>query len=95
VHIDVEDDADALTPQPGPLPERMEIAATIETLLGDAIRPSRLQIHYLGSRMEIEVILTRPAWDKIDPDALKRRTDSLLQSQSQYRSITFFVQHAP
>jgi len=95
VHIDVEDDAELQTPQPGPIPERKEIAAKIQTLLGDEVLPSRLQIHYLGLRLEVEVILTQKAWSRIDTDALKLRTDSLLESQPQYRSITFFVQHAP
>lgn len=97
VHIDVEDeDQDALrTPEAVKLPERARISATIDSLLGDDVQPSRLQIHYLGLRMEVEVVLTPPAWDKVDPEALKLRLAHLLESEPYYRSITFFVQHAP
>jgi cation diffusion facilitator family transporter len=95
VHIDPEDDGDLQTPPPGPPPERAEIRAAIEAILGDADRLRRIQIHYLGHRIEIEVMLAADLPSQADVDALKERTRSLLETDPRFRAITFFVQVAP
>lgn len=95
VHIDPEDDTDLQTPPPGPLPERRDVLTNIKALLGDEIEPLRLQIHYLGLRVEIELMLSGADWHRVDQHALKQRTRELLEAHSEYRSITFFVQNAP
>ncbi len=96
VHIDAEDDDQLQTAAPGPLPERVEVLRTIRELLdGDAIEPLRVQLHYLGDRIEAEVVLQPSSWSRIDADALGKRVTELLSSRPQYRSITFFVQVAP
>lgn len=96
VHIDAEDDDQLQTAAPGPLPERVEVLKTIRELLdGDAIEPLRVQLHYLGDRIEAEVVLQPSSWSRIDADALGKRVTELLSSRPQYRSITFFVQVAP
>lgn len=96
VHIDAEDDDQLQSAAPGPLPERADVLATVRDLLGsDAHEPLRVQLHYLGGRVEAEVVLRPSSWSKVDPDALRKRVDRLLASQPEYRSITFFVQVAP
>jgi cation diffusion facilitator family transporter len=96
VHIDAEDDDQLQTAAPGPLPERTEVLATIRELLGsDTIEPLRVQLHYLGDRVEAEVVLRPSSWSTVDPDALKERVARLLSSRPQYRSVTFLVQVAP
>lgn len=94
VHIDPEDDTDLQLPPPGRLPERDEVKADVAMLLGDETPPLRIQIHYLGHRMEVEVMLSAPTWEMLDRCALKQRTDALISHRPQYREITFFVLHA-
>lgn len=95
VHIDPEDDTDLQTPPPGPLPERSDVLNSVKKLLGDEIEPLRLQIHYLGLRVEIELMLSGADWHRVDPHALKQRMRAVLDTHPEYRSITFFVQRAP
>lgn len=96
VHIDAEDDGQLQSAAPGPLPDRSDVVATVRELLGsDVAEPLRVQLHYLGGRVEAEVVLRPSSWSEVDPDALKERVDRLLASQPEYRSITFFVQAAP
>lgn len=95
VHIDPEDDADLQAAPPGPLPERAEILDEVRTLLGaDAPAPKRVQIHYLGQRVEVEIILATP----LAPaalDALARRREACLRSHPRYRAIRVYCQLAP
>jgi len=95
VHIDPEDDGDLQTVPPGPLPERDEVVAMVHALLGtDALEPKRVQIHYLGNRVDVEVLL--PA--ALPPDseaALQRRRQAWLAEHAHYRSISFYGQTAP
>ncbi len=94
VHIDPEDDTDLQTPPPGRLPERTEVRTDIAGLLGGGVTPSRVQIHYLGHRVEVEVMLPARTWRELDPRALKERTGALIHHRPEYRAITFFVQDA-
>lgn len=96
VHVDAENDAARrATDLPG-LPERSEIVHAIHALLGgDVPAPTRIQLHYLGDRVEAEVILPEGAAAQLDIDALKRRTSAKLATDRRYRDIAFYVQIAP
>lgn len=96
VHIDAEDDGVRLNAPPAALPERSEIVQAVRDLLGgDAPAPLRVQVHYLGSSIEVEAILPHSAWARIDLDVLAERIDELRAREPKYRAITFFVQAAP
>ncbi|WP_418647405.1 cation diffusion facilitator family transporter [Thauera butanivorans] len=99
VHIDPEDDGGPRAMPAGPLPARKDVAAAIGQLLGigpgsDAPAPLRIQIHYLGKRIDVEVLLPAavPAGQL---EALRRRTEAWLEAHAEYRSIRFFQQIAP
>ncbi|MDO9599471.1 MAG: cation diffusion facilitator family transporter [Azoarcus sp.] len=95
VHIDAEDDDTMQEVPVGELPDRAAIALALQSLLGpSATVPRRIQVHYLGQRLEVEVFFdpdSRPA----DPDALQRRTAAWIASHPQYRKISYFAQIAP
>lgn len=95
VHIDPEDDADLQMVPPGPPPKRTEVIDTVRALLGpDGPAPKRVQIHYLGHRVDVEVLL--PVFVPADQlAALDRRTTQWLNVHPEYRSMAFFVQIAP
>ncbi|THF63819.1 cation transporter [Pseudothauera nasutitermitis] len=94
VHIDTEEDGTLQGVPPGRLPARAEVLAQVRDLLGpDAPALLRVQIHCLGERLEVEVLLATPPG--LGADALKRRVDELLQRTPAYRSLTFFVHSAP
>jgi divalent metal cation (Fe/Co/Zn/Cd) transporter len=95
VHIDPEDDGDLQVVPPGPLPERAEIVASMRTLLGaDLPPPSRVQIHYLGQRVEVELFLSSaPAG--LELDALQQRIARWLRAYPRFRSIRVFHTLAP
>jgi cation diffusion facilitator family transporter len=96
VHIDAENDGVTLAPPPGGSPERTEVLRTIRSLLDDeTVEPLRVQLHYLGDRVEVEAILPHSAWPRVKPDVLRERVAEVLRTNPQYRSITFFVQAAP
>jgi cation diffusion facilitator family transporter len=96
VHIDAEDDGVKLMLPPGGLPERAEILRTIRALLDDeTLEPVRVQLHYLGERVEVEAILPHAAWPRVKPEILRERVAAVLRANPKYRSITFFVQAAP
>jgi cation diffusion facilitator family transporter len=95
VHIDPEDDGDLQIVPPGPLLERAEVLRHIQTLLGpDAPPPLRVQIHYLGQRIDVDVLLpfgTDGDW----VDATEKRRQDWLKKYPRYRSIAFFRKTAP
>jgi cation diffusion facilitator family transporter len=95
VHIDPEDDGDLQAVPPGPLPERSEIVARMRELLGPCIaEPKRVQLHYLGQRVEVEIILPlAPAAAELD--AVRARRLAWLARQPHYRNIRIFVEIAP
>ena len=96
VHVDAENDATLQTAPTGPLPERTEIVQTLNGLFdGLPTAPPRVLIHYLGDRIEAELIL--PACDITTPDrdVLRQRIDSLLQAHPQYRVVTVLARIAP
>jgi cation diffusion facilitator family transporter len=96
VHIDAEDDADLRHAPPGPLPERTEVRKTMLALLGDdATEVERIQIHYLGQRIEVEIIVSKALSSRMAVDALNQRISALLSAQPAYRSISVFARIAP
>lgn len=94
VHIDPEDDGELQGVPPGPPPERTEIVAQMRELLGPgAPEPRRVQLHYLGQRIEVELILDTP----LDNDALaalRTRKRAWLEHHPHYRNIRVFFEHA-
>ena len=94
VHIDPEDDGELQGVPPGPPPERAEIVAQMRELLGPgAPEPRRVQLHYLGQRIEVELILNTP----LDNDALaalRTRKRAWLEHHPHYRNIRVFFEHA-
>lgn len=95
VHIDPEDDGELQVVPPGPLPERGEILARVRELLGPgSIEPRRVQIHYLGQRVEVEIILPATP-DEAALEALRSRRKTLLAEHPHYRNIRVFVEIAP
>lgn len=96
VHIDPEDDHLMQNASAGSLPDRDQIASVIGQLLAnDPPASTRLLLHYLGGRVEVEVLLDAETASALDTDALKCRIDEWLKTHPEYRSITFFVQRAP
>ncbi len=95
VHIDPEDDGVLQVVPPGGLPERAEILATVRAVLGPlGPSPRRVQIHYLGHRVDVEVMLPADVGAEA-LEALSERTEKWLASHPRYRSLSFFVQIAP
>lgn len=95
VHIDPEDDDNLHAMPPGPLPERKAVLDTVETLLGtDVAAPRRVQIHYLGGRVDVDVLLDA-ALAPVEAEALRQRARSWLKEQAHYRSISFYSPIAP
>ena len=95
VHIDPEDDGELQAVPPGPLPDRDEILAHVRMLLGPGFAdPRRVQIHDLGQRVEVEIILpSLPDADALD--ALRSRRQTWLAEHPHYRNIRVFVELAP
>lgn len=95
VHIDPEDDGDLQIVPPGPLPERAEIVASMRDLLGpDAPAPKRVQIHYLGQRVEVELILpASPGQEALE--TLRTKVRGWLESHPHYRNIRVYCDTAP
>ena len=93
--IDPEDDGELQVVPPGPLPERVEILARMRELLGPAFaEPRRVQIHYLGQRVEVEIILpSAPAAEALE--MLQSRRKAWLAEHPHYRNIRVFVETAP
>ena len=94
VHIDPEDDGVLQAVPPGPLPERAEILAQMRELLGPgAPEPKRVQLHYLGQRIEVEIVLPTHL-DQGALSALRARKREWLESHPHYRNIRVFSELA-
>lgn len=95
VHVDVEDDH-GLPPPADTLPDRAEVTRSLAELLADhPVAEPRILLHYLGGKVEVEVLLDASTGAPLDHRALKCRTEIWLKEHPAYRSITFFVQSAP
>ncbi|NMG43605.1 cation diffusion facilitator family transporter [Aromatoleum toluvorans] len=96
VHVDSEDDAIPLSAGLAPLPGRTEIVHTLEALFGDALPvPPRVLIHYLGDRIEAEVILSTDDLTETTREELRLRIEALLAERPHYRAITILGRIAP
>ncbi|MBA4741904.1 MAG: cation transporter [Azoarcus sp.] len=96
VHVDAEDDRGLQTPGANLLPTRDELTALVSTLLdGHEHKGFRLQLHYLGGRVDVEVLLRPASLPAAADDTLGARIEKVLTERPEIRSITFFVQHAP
>ena len=91
VHVDVEDDL--LPPVGLRIPRRDELVATVRELVGErGPEPERVQLHYLGGEVEIEVFMP-PGWnghDEHDLAELRRRVEGALTGQPYLRCVRFF-----
>ncbi len=95
VHIDPENDRQPRTGPPAPLPGRDEISALVRDLLGPAAAPpERIQIHYIGKGMEIEVFLPAGTLAE-DPETLRERVRAWQRQNPQPEALSFFVRIAP
>lgn len=95
VHIDPEDDTDLQVVPAGPVPERAEVLADVRLLLGPEVpQPKRVQIHYLGQRLEVELFLP-PALDQGQVTAIRNRVDAWLEEHPHYRAIRLLQEIAP
>lgn len=104
VHIDAEEDDELQAVAPAPPPDRKTVQQRMGELLADALpqgttaiqcQPERVQIHYLGQRVELEVFLTPAQARQVDSDALKCRIDAFISNHPEYRSIRFYTCLAP
>ncbi len=97
VHIDAEEDNRFQAATLDALPNRdevtAEVSAIVHDLLGTATTPERIQIHYLGQRLEVEVFLS--AATPPQQEALRQRVQTWSQQYPHMRSLTFFVRTAP
>src|SRR5690554_3206489 len=96
VHVDAEDDRGLQTPGANLLPTRDELTGLVSTLLDGLEREGfRLQLHYLGGRVDVEVLLPPQSAQAVADEGLDARIEKVLAERPEIRSITFFVQHAP
>ncbi|AUN94305.1 cation diffusion facilitator family transporter [Pseudazoarcus pumilus] len=96
VHVDAEDDRGLQTPGANLLPTRDELTGLVSTLLDGLEREGfRLQLHYLGGRVDVEVLLPPQSAQAVTDEGLDARIEKVLAERPEIRSITFFVQHAP
>jgi len=96
VHVDAEDDRALQTPDSSAaLPDRDEAGRVVAGLLERPDLQPRMLLHYLGGRVEVEVLLNPAEASGLDHNALKYRIMRWLEEHPEYRAITFFVQHAP
>ncbi len=85
VHVDVEDD---ILPPDGPkIPRREALVALVLDALGANVpNPSRVQLHYLGGRVEVEVVLARD-WLEAEGASLQSRLAQAIASEPTIRSV--------
>lgn len=96
VHVDAENDATHHLPPTVGLPDRTEIVRTLTELFPTPLHhPPRVQIHYLGDRLEVEVVITESDALGQDRDTLRQRIDRLLANEPRFREVTILATIAP
>ena len=96
VHIDAEEDGTTTSGPPTVQPDRSTVLMQVAELLNaPSVTPQRVQIHYLGQRAEVEIVIAQDDWDKIDHRALKSRIQTLTGANPAYRKITLMMLSAP
>lgn len=96
VHVDAEDDAAQHGPPATGLPDRTEIVRTLSALFPAPLQHApQVHIHYLGDRLEAEVVIE--ACDAVaqDRESLRNRIDALLASEPRFRAVTVLERIAP
>jgi cation diffusion facilitator family transporter len=88
VHVDPEDDLDA--PRSVAMPSRDELEAHLRLLLGEDLpRPERMQLHYLGNRVEAEIFVSGTlAGDPSRTERLDRRIRQCLVNDPYFSAVT-------
>ncbi len=98
VHIDAEEDNRFQAATLNALPNRDEVATEVSVivrdLLGATAAAERIQIHYLGQHMEVEVFLP-PDVTPPPPEALRQRVQTWSQQHPHRHSLSFFMRIAP
>lgn len=95
VHIDAEDDRILQNANAGELPAREDVAEAVAQLLETPDLHPQMYLHYLGGRVEVEVLLTQAEASNVDLRALKSSIEAWLEQHPEYRSLTFYVRSAP
>ncbi|WP_371324301.1 cation diffusion facilitator family transporter [Dechloromonas sp. ZY10] len=93
VHIDPEDDGQAL-PAPG-LPTRDAIMAVLAPGLAGWPPLERMELHYLGGRLEIELFFTAALPAGAGLEALEARIAAAWPEVGGLRNLAVWVRHAP
>jgi cation diffusion facilitator family transporter len=95
VHVDPEDDFSALAATD--LPSREALTAHLRTLLGDELLEfDRIQLHYLGQRVEAEVFLAaRADLDSAGLARLQARLAERLPGDPCFRAVSVYSTVAP
>ncbi|BCK88857.1 ferrous-iron efflux pump FieF [Sideroxyarcus emersonii] len=90
VHIDSEDDAQA---RPSAhLPQRHLLLAHLGSRLGEPLPPSaRIVLHYLGGKVEAELLFDSPT----DLEALRDKCRTITANDPYFRSIQLYQECAP
>jgi cation diffusion facilitator family transporter len=95
VHVDPENDITATVP--AEMPSREDLLVHLRSLLGDeSLEFEKIQLHYLGQRVEAEVFL--PASVAFDPEwsgRLERRLADSLPGDPYFRAVSLHCTIAP
>lgn len=96
VHVDAEDDVDA-SMSGAVIPPRADLIAHVRTVLGDDFpEPTRVLVHYLGGRAEVEVFFPAEVLrDMPEVDALGARIREGLVGRPAIRSVKVHGMFAP
>ena len=91
VHVDAEDDDTDLlfSERAKRLPDRAAVLADLATLVGEHLPLQRLQLHYLGGRVEVEAYFS-PDAPLPDVQSLKQRADAWLAERPCYGGVVFY-----
>ena len=97
VHVDAEDDTDAARAPWAIIPPRADLIGHVRTVLGDDFpAPTRVLVHYLGGRAEVEVFFPADVLrDAPHADALVARIREGLVARPAIRSVKVHAVVAP
>lgn len=97
VHVDAEDDMDAALAPREVIPPRAELIAHVRTVLGDDFpAPTRVLVHYLGGRAELEVFFPASVLREApQADALGARIREGIAARPAIRSVKIHGVFAP
>lgn len=93
VHIDPEDDGQSLPALR--LPTREVLAQALTSCLDGWPPLERIELHYLGGRLEIELFFAAPLPPELTPERLQRQIAEAWAEQEGVRGWSFWVRCAP